>query len=222
MFTCEAHLQRLGVKYIDLYYVHRISTWVPIEETMEELKKLVEEGKVEYVDLLEASLDTISRAYAPRKSRTRNPDRTHESSATATSQMASSSSFESVLMLGKCLSSSLSPLGRGFFGGKGPNSLLGRYFPSFQLENLDQNKSIYAQIEKIAEKHNCIPPQLTLAWVLHQGNDIVPIPGQQNSQLISRHIALCQVENERRFCRNSEDRESGQEHRFLEIEAHGE
>ncbi|XP_030534729.1 perakine reductase-like [Rhodamnia argentea] len=183
---CEASLERLGVEYIDLYYVHRIDTSVPIEETMEELKKLVEEGKVKHVGLLEASPDTIRRAHV-----------VHPITAIQMEWSLWTRDIEQeIVPLCRELGIGIvpySPLGRGFFGGKGPNSFLERHLPRFQPDNLDKNKSFYAQIEKIAEKYDCIPPQLALAWVLHQGNDVVPIPGTTKTENLDKNIGSLRV-----------------------------
>ncbi|XP_048131504.1 probable aldo-keto reductase 1 isoform X3 [Rhodamnia argentea] len=174
-FCCESSLERLGVEYIDLYYVHRIDTSVPIEETMGELKKLVEEGKVKYIGLSEASPDTIRRAHA-----------VHPITALQMEWSLWTRDIEQeIVPLCRELGIGIvpySPLGRGFFGGRGvtaavpANSFLERH-PRFQAETLDKNKILYFRIEKLAKKHNCTPIQLALAWVLHQGDDVAPIPG---------------------------------------------
>ncbi|KAI6692596.1 hypothetical protein NL676_020306 [Syzygium grande] len=172
---CESSLERLGVEYIDLYYVHRIDTSVPIEETMGELKKLVEEGKVKYIGLSEASPDTIRRAHA-----------VHPITALQMEWSLWTREIEQeIVPLCRELGIGIvpySPLGRGFFGGRGitetvPANSFMRNFPRFEAGNLDKNKVLYARMEKLAKKHSCSPIQLALAWVLHQGDDVVPIPG---------------------------------------------
>ncbi|KAK2637816.1 hypothetical protein Ddye_025611 [Dipteronia dyeriana] len=156
---CEASLKRLDVKYIDLYYQHRIDTSVPIEDTMGELKKLVEEGKIKYIGLSEASPDTIRRANA-----------VHPIVAIQMEWELGIGIFP------------YSPLGKGFFDGRAvvesipANSFL-LSLPRFTGENFDKNKILYWKIEKLAEKHGCTPTQPALAWILHQGDDVVPIPG---------------------------------------------
>ncbi|KAK3418414.1 hypothetical protein EUGRSUZ_H04374 [Eucalyptus grandis] len=174
---CEASLKRLDVDYIDLYYVHRIDTSVPIEETMGELKKLVEEGKVKYIGLSEASPDTIRRAHA-----------VHPVTALQIEWSLWTRDIEQeIVPLCRELGIGIvpySPLGRGFFGGRGvigavPGKSLQERFPRFQPENLEKNKVFYTRIEKLANKHDCTPIQLALAWVLHQGDDVVPIPGER-------------------------------------------
>ncbi|KAF8017962.1 hypothetical protein BT93_H2996 [Corymbia citriodora subsp. variegata] len=189
---CESSLERLGVEYIDLYYVHRIDTSVPIEETMGELKKLVEEGKVKYIGLSEASPDTIRRAHA-----------VHPITALQMEWSLWTREIEQeIIPLCRELRIGIvpyGPLGRGFFGGKGvtesvpANSFLVKAFPRFQSENLDKNKVIYARMEKLAKKHNCTPIQLALAWVLHQGDDVVPIPGTTKIKNLDVNIGSSRV-----------------------------
>ncbi|XP_020571304.1 probable aldo-keto reductase 1 [Phalaenopsis equestris] len=170
---CRASLERLGVDYIDLYYQHRIDKSVPIEDTIGELKKLVEEGMVKYIGLSEASADTIRRAYA-----------VHPISAVQMEwSLWSRDIEEGIVPLCRELGIGIvpySPLGRGFFGGRAivipANSFLVSH-PRFFGDNLEKNKVLYARLEKIALKHQCKPSQLALAWILHQGNDVAPIPG---------------------------------------------
>nr|KYP74463.1 Auxin-induced protein PCNT115 family [Cajanus cajan] len=172
---CEASLRRLGVEYIDLYYPHRIDTTVPIEETMGELKKLVHEGKIKYIGLSEASPDTIRRAHA-----------VHPITALQ---------MEWELGIGIV---PFSPLGRGFFGGKAviesvPADSYLSVQPRFQGQNFDKNKTFYFRIEKLAEKHGCTTPQLALAWLLHQGDDVVPIPGTTKVKNLDNNIGSLKV-----------------------------
>ncbi|TKY45280.1 aldo-keto reductase 1 [Spatholobus suberectus] len=184
---CEASLKRLDVEYIDLYYQIRVDQTIPIEETVGELKKLVEEGKVKYIGLSEASPDTIRRAHA-----------VHPITALQIEWSLWSRDIEEELVpLCRDLGIGIvpySPLGRGFFGGKGvlenlpTNSFLAAHYPRFQAENIDKNKSIYDRIESLAKKHQCTPPQLALAWVLHQGIDVVPIPGTTKIKNLDQNI----------------------------------
>ncbi|KAK4755486.1 hypothetical protein SAY87_009243 [Trapa incisa] len=172
---CEASLKRLDVEYIDLYYQHRVDISVPIEETMGELKKLVEEGKIKYIGLSEASPDTIRRAHA-----------VHPISAIQMEWSLWTRDIEDeIIPLCRELGIGVvpySPLGRGFFGGKAivetlsQDSFLANH-PRFLKENLNKNKEIYFRIENLAKKHGCTPAQLALAWVLEQGEYVVPIPG---------------------------------------------
>ncbi|XP_027930525.1 probable aldo-keto reductase 1 [Vigna unguiculata] len=185
--ACEASLKRLDVEYIDLYYQHRVDQTVPIEETVGELKKLVEEGKVRYIGLSEASPDTIRRAHA-----------VHPITALQIEwSLWTRDIEEEIVPLCRELGIGIvpySPLGRGFFGGKGVlenmpvNSALTTYHPRFKSENMGKNKLIYDRIENLAKKHHCTPPQLALAWVLHQGNDVVPIPGTTKIKNLDQNI----------------------------------
>ncbi|KAH0640316.1 hypothetical protein KY290_008992 [Solanum tuberosum] len=172
---CEESLKRLDVDYIDLYYQHRTDTSVPIEETMGELKKLVEEGKIKYIGLSEASVDTIKRAHA-----------VHPITCVQMEYSLWTREIEEdVIPLCRELGIGIvaySPLGHGFFGGKAiteslpEGSLMGSH-PRFSGENLEKNKALYTRFANLAAKHGCTPPQLALAWLLHQGDDVVPIPG---------------------------------------------
>ncbi|ESW19184.1 hypothetical protein PHAVU_006G103400 [Phaseolus vulgaris] len=185
--SCEASLKRLDVEYIDLYYQHRVDQTVPIEETVGELKKLVEEGKVRYIGLSEASSDTIRRAHA-----------VHPITALQIEwSLWTRDIEEEIVPLCRELGIGIvpySPLGRGFFGGKGVletmpvNKALIEYHPRFKSENMGKNKLIYDRIESLAKKHHCTPPQLALAWVLHQGNDVVPIPGTTKIKNLDQNI----------------------------------
>ncbi|CAK9136043.1 unnamed protein product [Ilex paraguariensis] len=171
---CETSLRRLRLEYIDLFYVHRIDTTVPIEETMGELKKLVEEGKIRYIGLSEANSDTIRRAHAVRPITALQMEYslwTHDIE-------------EEIIPLYRELGIGLvsySPVGRGLFAGKAvveilpPNSFLETH-PRFTGQNFEKNKTIYLRLEALAKKHGCTPAQLAIAWVLHQGDDVVPIP----------------------------------------------
>ncbi|KAH0457705.1 hypothetical protein IEQ34_013020 [Dendrobium chrysotoxum] len=173
----EGSLQRLGLDYIDLYYQHRIDQTVSIEETVGELKRLVEEGKVKYIGLSEASADTIRRAHA-----------VHPISAFQIEwSLWTRDIEEEIIPLCRELGIGIvpySPLGRGFFGGKAvlesvpANSSLNSH-PRFSEENLEKNKKLYLWLEKLSAKLQCTTAQLALAWVLHQGNDVVPIPGSK-------------------------------------------
>lgn len=183
---CEASLKRLGVDYIDLYYQHRVDMSVPIEDTMEELKKLVEEGKIKYIGLSEASVDTIRRAHA-----------VHPITALQMEYSFWAREIEEdIIPLCRELGIGIvaySPLGRGFFGGKAvveslPTQSILTMHPRFTGENLEKNKLIYARLEKLAAKHGCTLPQLALAWLFHQGDDVVPIPGTTKVKNLDNNI----------------------------------
>ncbi|KAJ9682334.1 hypothetical protein PVL29_018286 [Vitis rotundifolia] len=181
---CEASLKRLDVEYIDLYYQHRVDTSVPIEDTVGELKKLVEEGKIKYIGLSEASPDTIRRAHA-----------VHPITALQMEWSLWSRDIEDeIIPLCRELGIGIvpyCPLGRGFFGGRGVVESLPAYLalhPRFRRENLEKNKNLYTQIENVANKHGCTPAQLALAWVLQQGDDVVPIPGTTKIKNLNDNI----------------------------------
>ncbi|CAJ1961108.1 unnamed protein product [Sphenostylis stenocarpa] len=178
---CEASLKRLGVEYIDLYYQHRV------DQTVGELKKLVEEGKVKYIGLSEASPDTIRRAHA-----------VHPITAVQMEwSLWSRDIEEEIIPLCRDLGIGIvpySPLGRGFLAGKGvlenlpASSILVKHHPRFQAESVEKNKTIYDQIETLAKKHHCTPSQLALSWLIHQGNHVVPIPATTKIKNLDQNI----------------------------------
>ncbi|KAL8486947.1 hypothetical protein ACS0TY_023122 [Phlomoides rotata] len=190
--ACEASLKRLDVDCIDLYYVHRIDTRVPIEVTMGELKKLVEEGKIKYVGLSEASASTIRRAHV-----------VHPVTAVQIEwSLWSRDTEEEIIPTCRELDIGIvaySPLGRGFFS-TGPklmenltDSDYRKYAPRMQPENLETNKLIYEQISEIAGGKGCTPSQLALAWVHHQGDDVCPIPGTTKIENFNDNIGALTV-----------------------------
>uniref|UniRef100_A0A1D1YHS6 Putative aldo-keto reductase 1 n=1 Tax=Anthurium amnicola TaxID=1678845 RepID=A0A1D1YHS6_9ARAE len=190
--SCEASLERLGLDYIDLYYQHRIDTTVPIEETVGELKKLVQEGKVKYIGLSEASPDTIRRAHA-----------VHPITALQIEWSLWTRDVEEVIVpLCRELGIGIvpySPLGRGFFAGKAiveglPENSILTIHPRFSEESIEKNKIFYARLRNLAEKHHCTPAQLALAWILHQGDDVVPIPGTTKIRNLDQNIDSLNVE----------------------------
>ncbi|XP_056175141.1 perakine reductase-like isoform X4 [Syzygium oleosum] len=183
---CEGSLRRLGVDYIDLYYQHRVDTTVAIEDTMGELKKLVEEGKIKYIGLSEASIDTIKRAHA-----------IHPITAVQMEYSLWTREIEDELIpLCRELGIGIvaySPLGHGFFGGKAvveslPAESLLAMHPRFTGENLEKNKVIYRKFVDLAAKHGCTAPQLAQAWLLHHGDDVIPILGNNFGQTLSHII----------------------------------
>ncbi|XAR49054.1 Perakine reductase [Bertholletia excelsa] len=183
---CEASLKRLDLDYIDLYFQHRVDLSVPVEDTVEELKKLVEEGKIRHIGLSEASVDTIRRAHAIQPI----------TAVQMEYSLWTREIEEDVLPLCRELGIGLvaySPLGRGFFGGKGvvenlPAESWLAMHPRFAGQNLDKNKVLYACFADLAAKHGCSPPQLAMAWLLHQGDDIVPIPGTTKIKNLDANI----------------------------------
>ncbi|KAL8246350.1 hypothetical protein R6Q59_007566 [Mikania micrantha] len=189
---CEGSLQRLGIDCIDLYYQHRIDTRVPIEITMGEIKKLVEEGKIKYVGLSEASASTIRRAHA-----------VHPITAIQLEWSLWSRDVEQEI-IPTCRELGIgivaySPLGRGFFS-SGSNMIekledgdARKYLPRFQAENIEHNKILYERVNELARKKGCTTSQLSLAWVHHQGNDVVPIPGTTKIENLEQNIGALSV-----------------------------
>jgi len=191
--ACEASLLRLKVETIDLYYQHRVDPKVPIEETVGAMARLVEEGKVKFLGLSEASAETIRRAH-----------QVHPISALQSEYSLWTREVEDEI-LPVCRELGIgfvpySPLGRGFLTGaiKQADDLAEndrrRMFPRFQGENLDRNVSIVNRIEEIGRARNCTPAQLALAWVLAQGDDIVPIPGTKRRKYLEQNVAALDVE----------------------------
>ncbi|XP_058201564.1 probable aldo-keto reductase 2 [Rhododendron vialii] len=190
--ACEASLKRLDIDCIDLYYQHRIDIRVPIEITMGELKKLVEEGKIKYIGLSEASPATIRRAHA-----------VHPITAIQLEWSLWSRDVEEEIVptcreLGIGIVA-YSPLGRGFFssGPKMSENLATDDFrktlPRFQPENLEHNKTMFERVNEMAAKKGCTPGQLALAWVHHQGNDVCPIPGTTKVENFNQNVGALSV-----------------------------
>ncbi|KAK4258179.1 hypothetical protein QN277_007652 [Acacia crassicarpa] len=190
--ACEASLKRLEVDCIDLYYQHRIDTRVPIEVTIGELKKLVEEGKIKYIGLSEASASTIRRAHA-----------VHPITAVQLEWSLWARDVEEEIVptcreLGIGIVA-YSPLGRGFLslGTKLienlPQDDFRKYMPRFQPENLEHNKTIFERVNEMAARKGCTPSQLALAWVHHQGNDVCPIPGTTKIENFNQNIGALSI-----------------------------
>ncbi|HYG79394.1 MAG TPA: aldo/keto reductase [Pyrinomonadaceae bacterium] len=191
--ACEASLRRLGVETIDLYYQHRVDPNTPIEETVGEMKRLVEEGKVRYLGMSEASAETIRRAHA-----------VHPVAALQSEYSLWTRDVEEEI-LPACRELGLgfvaySPLGRGFLTGQFqkpedlPSNDRRRMFPRFQEENFEQNLRLVERVKEIAESKGCTPAQLALAWVLAQGDDIVPIPGTKRRTYLEQNAKALEVE----------------------------
>ncbi|CAI8592105.1 unnamed protein product [Vicia faba] len=190
--ACEGSLKRLDIDSIDLYYQHRIDTRIPIEVTIGELKKLVEEGKIKYIGLSEASAATIRRAHA-----------VHPITAVQLEwSLWSRDVEEEVIPTCRELGIGIvaySPLGRGFFS-SGPKLLetlsqddYRKDLPRFRPENLQQNQTIFDKVNELASKKGCTPPQLALAWLHHQGNDVCPIPGTTKIENLNQNIGALSV-----------------------------
>lgn len=190
--ACEASLKRLGIETIDLYYQHRVDPNTPIEDTIGEMSRLVEEGKVRFLGMSEAAAQTIRRANA-----------VHPISALQTEYSLWTRDVEAEI-LPTCRELGIglvpySPLGRGFLTGaiKTLDALhetdFRRYNPRFQEENMKKNLNIVARVEEIAGQKNCRPAQLALAWVLAQGNDVVPIPGTKRRKYLEENVGALDV-----------------------------
>ena len=190
--ACEGSLKRLGIETIDLYYQHRVDKNTPIEETVGAMADLVHEGKVRYLGLSEASVNTIRRAH-----------KVHPISAVQTEYSLWSRDPEEGLIDALRLMDigfvAYSPLGRGFLTGqiKRVEDLaeddFRRQSPRFQGENFQRNLELVARVEEIAKEHKCTPAQLALAWVLAQGDDIVPIPGTRHPERVEENVHALDV-----------------------------
>ncbi len=190
--ACDASLQRLGVDHIDLYYQHRVDFSVPIEDTVGAMKELVEAGKVRFLGLSEASPETIRRAHA-----------VHPITALQTEYSLFTRDVEdSILPTLRELGIGLvpySPLGRGLLTGaitRSPDegdSRATAYFPRFQGEALEANLQLVDRVRDLAASHGCTPGQLALAWVLAQGDGIVPIPGTKRVRYLEENAAAVTV-----------------------------
>ncbi|MCS3432768.1 aldo/keto reductase [Klebsiella sp. BIGb0407] len=192
--SCEASLRRLGIEQIDLYYVHRLDPHQPVEETMTGLIPLVQEGKIARIGLCEVSAATLRRAHA-----------VHPVAAVQTEYSLWTRDVE-VEVLPACreLGISLvaySPLGRGFLTGRFQNNATfeeGDFrgsLPRFQPDNIDANRALVNVVTDLAATKGCSPAQIALAWLLAQGDDIIPIPGtkrlthlQDNLGALSVHL----------------------------------
>ena len=189
---CDASLKRLGIDCIDLYYQHRVDSEVPIEDTVGAMAELVRAGKVRYIGLSEAGVETIRRAHA-----------VHPLSALQNEySLWSRDPEEEVLPLLRELGIGLvaySPLGRGFLTGtlKSPDDFASddyrRNSPRFQGENFRKNLDLVERIKVIAARKGITPGQLALAWVLAQGDDIVPIPGTKHLKYLEENVAAGSV-----------------------------
>jgi len=191
--ACEASLKRLGVETIDLYYQHRVDPDVPIEETVGAMAGLVAEGKVRFLGLSEAAPATIRRAHA-----------THPIAALQTEYSLWSRDVEAeVLPTVRELGIGFvaySPLGRGFLAGQFkrpedfPDDDFRRFHPRFTGENFQRNLDLVREIGRMADEKGCTAAQLALAWVLAQGEDIVPIPGTKRRTYLEQNIGALEIE----------------------------
>ncbi|MGZ4194799.1 MAG: aldo/keto reductase, partial [Solirubrobacteraceae bacterium] len=191
--SCDASLRRLRTDHIDLYYQHRVDPGVPIEETVGAMAELVSAGKVRFLGLSEAGPETIRRAYA-----------VHPISAVQTEYSLWSRDVEDEVLpaireLGIGLVA-YSPLGRGFLTGQitSPDDFeptdFRRNSPRFMGENFARNLELVDRIKQIAADKECTPGQLALAWVLAQGEDIVPIPGTKRRRYLDENVQATEIE----------------------------
>ncbi|BDV42943.1 oxidoreductase [Geotalea uraniireducens] len=191
--ACEASLKRLGTDHIDLYYQHRVDSEVPIEETVGAMAELVREGKALFLGLSEAAPQTIRRAHA-----------VHPISALQTEySLWSREPEESLLPTLRELGIGFvpySPLGRGFLTGQlkscddfAPDDYR-RQSPRFQGENFAKNLQLVAKVTELAGRKGATAGQLALAWVMAQGDDIVPIPGTKRIKYLEENVAAAQLE----------------------------
>src|SRR6476646_10385216 len=190
--ACEASLRRLGVDVIDLYYQHRVDPNVPIEDTVGAMLRLKEEGKVRFLGLSEAAPRTIRRAAAV------TTITAVQTELSLWSRDAEAAVLPTVRELGiSCVA--YSPLGRGFLTGqiKSPDDFpdddFRRFHPRFTGENFAKNIQLVREVESLAREKGCTTAQLALAWVLAQGDDIVPIPGTKHVRYLDDNIAALDV-----------------------------
>jgi aryl-alcohol dehydrogenase-like predicted oxidoreductase len=191
--ACEASLRRLGLETIDLYYQHRVDPNTPIEDTVRAMADLVKEGKVRYLGLSEASAATMRRAV-----------KVHPIAALQTEYSLWTRDPEDEI-LATCRELGIgfvaySPLGRGFLTGQfkrfedlAPDDYR-RASPRFQGENFQKNLDLVRQVEEMSKEKGCKPSQLALAWVLAQGDDIVPIPGTKRRRYLEENVAALEVQ----------------------------
>ncbi len=191
--ACEASLERLGREVIDLYYLHRVDPNTPIEETVGAMAELVKEGKVRYIGLSEVSGDTLRRA-----------NKVHPITAVQTEYSIWSRDVEKTTMsvieeLGISLVP-YSPLGRGILTGKiSDTSALSKNdyrhtVPRFQKENFESNKRLLSRIEQLADTKKITPAQLSLAWLLNKGENIIPIPGTKHEKYLIENTKAVDIE----------------------------
>lgn len=189
----EGSLKRLGIETIDLYYQHRIDPETPIEETVGAMAKLVEEGKIKHLGLSEASAETLRKA-----------SKAHPITALQSEYSLWTRDVEDNDVLATCRELGIgfvaySPLGRGFLSGeiKRFEDLAEddyrRHSPRFQGENFDKNLQLVRKIEEIAQEKNVTASQLALAWVLAQGQDIVPIPGTKRRRYLEQNAGAADI-----------------------------
>ncbi|MFL6731656.1 MAG: aldo/keto reductase [Sphingomicrobium sp.] len=190
--ACEASLKRLGIEVIDLYYQHRVDPNVPMEDTVGEMSRLQQEGKVRYLGLSEAAPRTIRAAYAT------SPIAAVQTELSLWSRDAEAEVIPTIRDLGISYVA-YSPLGRGFLSGRFkspedfPDDDFRKNHPRFQGENFEKNIHLVREVEAMAREKGCTTAQLALAWVLAQGEDIIPIPGTKHVRYLDENIGALDV-----------------------------
>ena len=191
--ACNASLERLGIEHIDVYYQHRVDPNTPIEETVGAMAELVEQGKVRYLGLSEAAAETIRRAHAV------HPISALQSEYSLWTRDVEDEILPAIRELGIGLVA-YSPLGRGFLSGRIHSvddleaSDFRRANPRFQGENFQKNLDLVERVEELAASKGCTAAQIALAWVLAQGEDIVPIPGTTRVKNLEENVSALDVE----------------------------
>lgn len=189
--ACEASLKRLGIETIDLYYSHRVDSNIPVEETVDAMSDLIRQGKVRYLGLSEASAESLKRAHAI------HPVRALQSEYSLFTRDVE----KEILPMCRKLDITFvpySPLGRGMLTGtvkEVPKAAddFRTTLPRFQEESFKQNKKLVDKLEEISKAKNCTPSQLALAWLLHQGDDIIPIPGTKRIKYLEENAAAVDI-----------------------------
>jgi aryl-alcohol dehydrogenase-like predicted oxidoreductase len=190
--ACDASLQRLGIDYIDLYYLHRVDPKVPIEDTVGAMAELVQQGKVRYIGISEAAPATIRRAHVV------HPITALQTEYSLWSRDPEDEILPTVRELGIGFVA-YSPLGRGFLSGSitSPDDLAADDFrrnsPRFQGENFNKNLQLVERVKEIAGEKGVTPGQLAIAWLLAQGDDIVPIPGTKRRAYLEENVAAVDI-----------------------------
>ncbi|MDQ0029669.1 aldo/keto reductase [Arthrobacter bambusae] len=191
--ACDASLQRLGVDHIDLYYQHRVDKTVPIEDTVGAMAELVQAGKVRHLGLSEAAPDTIRRAHSV------HPITALQTEYSLWEREPETKVFPVLAELGIGFVP-YSPLGRGFLTGQlrteedfAENDFR-RHSPRFQGENFKRNLELVDRVKELADQKGCTPGQLALAWLLAQGEHIVPIPGTKKRERLAENLGATAVE----------------------------
>ncbi len=191
--ACDASLKRLGVEVIDLYYQHRVDPKVPIEDTVGAMARLVEEGKVRCLGLTEAAPETIQRAHAV------HPIAAVQTEYSLLYRLPGEETLPVCRELGIAYVA-YSPLGRGLLAGRVqspgeiPEDDRRRQHPRFQGQNFEHNRKLVRRIEEMAAEKGITPAQLALAWLLAQGEDVVPIPGTKRKERLEENLAALAVQ----------------------------